>query len=339
MFQVALSDLLESVEADHEITAYISPVPAINNEPQLPIRMKKEILLDFLDIFCFPGSRIKIIDISIDKLGPRWKINKSVITGLSDRLIFMPYIEEINFGHWSCRNLSLLSDHNHFDGFALEYLKHLKVLKLHDVSQKLFQSVGTYCPQLRKLHIYASDITDTVTWWVSKCKLLETVELFDDKDVTPVGYAQLLRANPQLKSLGKCDCFGKVLYTLYDNSSMYRRSYSNLPEHLNLEEVDTNGQLNHEELKLLAERCPSLKKLRFKYSRQTVVNENNTDQDHLAKLITLDHLTQLSISRANFFEHYIFQLIELRGNQVSNSLLKIEFEALYMSFCRLFIWN
>ena len=84
----------------------------------------------------------------------------------------------------------------------------------------------------KKLHIYNSDITDTVTWWVSKCQTLETVELFDDKEVTPVGYAQLLRSNPQLKSLGRCDCFGQVLSMLYDNSSLYRRSYSNVPEHL-----------------------------------------------------------------------------------------------------------
>ena len=35
--------------------------------------------------------------------------------------------------------------------------------------------------------------TDTVTWWVSKCQRLETVELFEDRNVTPVGYAQLLR--------------------------------------------------------------------------------------------------------------------------------------------------
>ena len=114
----------------------------------------------------------------------------------------MPFLEELNFGHWSCRHLSLLSDHNQSDGYALEYLNNLKVLKLHDVSQRFFQSVGIFCPQLKKLHIFASDITDTVTWWVSKCQSLEIVELFDDKEVTPVGYAQLLRANPQLKSLG-----------------------------------------------------------------------------------------------------------------------------------------
>ena len=144
----------------------------------------------------------------------------------------MPYLEELNFGHWSSRSLSLLSDHNQMDGFVLQYLPLLKVLKLQDVSQRFFQSVGTHGSQLRKLHIFGSDITDTVTWWVSKCQNLETVELFDDKDVTPVGYAQLLRSNPQLKSLGKCDCFGQVLFMLYDNSSLYRRSYTNMPEHL-----------------------------------------------------------------------------------------------------------
>ena len=131
----------------------------------------------------------------------RWKLHKSIVTALSDRLIHMPYLEELNFGHWSSRSLSLLSDHNQMDGFVLQYLPLLKVLKLQDVSQRFFQSVGTHGSQLRKLHIFGSDITDTVTWWVSKCQNLETVELFDDKDVTPVGYAQLLRSNPQLKSL------------------------------------------------------------------------------------------------------------------------------------------
>ena len=162
----------------------------------------------------------------------RWKLHKSIVTALSDRLIHMPYLEELNFGHWSSRSLSLLSDHNQMDGFVLQYLPLLKVLKLQDVSQRFFQSVGTHGNQLKKLHIYGSDITDTVTWWVSKCQNLETVELFDDKEVTPVGYAQLLRSNPQLKSLGKCDCFGQVLFMLYDNSSLYRRSYTNMPEHL-----------------------------------------------------------------------------------------------------------
>ena len=248
---VALSDLLNDYDepSSETITAFISPPKSPcsenNNQPRLLQRTKKEMVLEFLDIFCYPGAFIKRIDISIDKLGSRWKLHKSIISGLSDRLIHMPMLEELNFGHWSCRRLGLLSDHNQSEGWPLEFLSNLKVLKLHDVSQRFFQSVGSYCHwNLRKLHIFNSDITDTVTWWVSKCQNLETIELFEDREVTPIGYAQLLRSNPNLRSLGRCDCFGKVLSLLYDPCSLYRRSYVNMPEHLNLEEIDTNGQLD-----------------------------------------------------------------------------------------------
>ena len=82
--------------------------------------------------------------------------------------------------------------------------------------------------------------------------------------------------------------------------------------HFSLEEVDTNGELNSLELKHLVKTCPNLYKLRFKYHR----NSSSEDEDHLAKLCVLDHLTQLSISCANFFEHHLFQLLEVRGDQI-----------------------
>ena len=66
------------------------------------------------------------------------------------------------------------------------------------------------------------------------------------------------------------------------------------------------------ELSHLVKRCPNLNKLRFKYHR----NSSNEDEDHLAKLCVLDHLTQLSISCANFFEHHLFQVLEVRGDQI-----------------------
>ena len=244
------------------IGAFITPTC---DQPCFISRQKMEIIINFLDILCFPGALIKRIDISIDKLGSRWKLHKSIISGISDRLVHMPMLEELNFGHWSCRRLGLLADHNQCEGWPLEFLPHLKTLKLHDVSQRFFQSVGTFCHRnLRKLHVFNSDITDTVTWWVSKCQNLETIELFEDRDVTPIGYAQLLRSNPKLRSLGRCDCFGKVLSLLYDPCSLYRRSYVNLPEHLSLEEIDTNGHLDQTELKHLSQRCPNLKKIRFR---------------------------------------------------------------------------
>jgi hypothetical protein len=96
-----------------------------------------------------------------------------------------------------------------------------------------------------------------------------------------------------------------------------------MPEHLNLEEVDTNGVLNATELKCLVQRCPTLTKIRFKYSRDQDIFANNPDtvkdgDAHLAELCALDHLTQLSITCANFYEHNVFHLLEVRGDQVSN---------------------
>lgn len=223
IFQIALSALLSSSEGEmtSQDSAWTTPIGSVwRNHTS---RRRRDILLDFLDILCHPGALIKHLDISIDALGQRWKLHWLVVAGLCDRLVHMPALEELNLGHWSCRGLSLLADHNQVDGWPLEYLSNLRTLKVNDVSQRFFQSIGTFGLNLKRLHVFASDITDTVTWWVSKCQNLEVVELFEDKEVTPVGYAQLLRANPNLKSLGRCDCFGQVLFMLYDKLSLYRR--------------------------------------------------------------------------------------------------------------------
>ena len=71
--------------------------------------------------------------------------------------------------------------------------------------------------------IYSSSITDSVISWISNCKQLKLVELYDNKTVSPVGYAHLIRQNPELRSVGRCDNFGQVLSALYDEESIYRR--------------------------------------------------------------------------------------------------------------------
>ena len=63
----------------------------------------------------------------------------------------------------------------------------------------LLQSVGMHCPNVIELRVTSSDITDEVTAWVAKCPRLELVELHDNKLVTSVGYAQLLRASPKIR--------------------------------------------------------------------------------------------------------------------------------------------
>ena len=56
-----------------------------------------------------------------------------------------------------------------------------------------------HCPNVVELRVTSSDITDEVTGWVAKCPRLELVELHDNKLVTAVGYAQLLRASPKIR--------------------------------------------------------------------------------------------------------------------------------------------
>ena len=63
-------------------------------------------------------------------LGSRWKLHRSIVTGICNRLVHIPNIEELNLGHWSCRKFSLLADHNQIDGWPLEYLSQLTVLRL-----------------------------------------------------------------------------------------------------------------------------------------------------------------------------------------------------------------
>ena len=43
------------------------------------------------------------------------------------------------------------------------------------------------------------------------------------------------------------------------------RTVTNIPEHLNLEEVDTNEKLAAHQLRHLVRFCPNLKRIRFKY--------------------------------------------------------------------------
>ena len=66
----------------------------------------------------------------------------------------------------------------------------------------------------------------------------------------------------------------------------------------------------------MTQRCPNLKKIRFKYFRSN--DEEEGPSEHLSKLAVLDHLTQLSIGCANFYEHKIFNLLEVRGDQIVN---------------------
>ena len=60
--------------------------------------------------------------------------------------------------------------------------------------------------------------------WLCGCPRLERAQLFDNRSVTPTGFAQLLRSSKSgIRSLGRCDALGKVLECLYGEMSNYRR--------------------------------------------------------------------------------------------------------------------
>ncbi len=83
--------------------------------------------------------------------------------------------------------------------------------------------------------------------------------------------------------------------------------------HFNLEDVVTDEEMTYQELKHLVQLCPNLKKLKFRYSRK---HDPGVEQSHLWELCGLNRLSDLSVKHASFFEHQIFHLLEVRGEQV-----------------------
>ena len=71
---MSLSELISKADScSEDMNAYISPVPNSAEVLDVPIgfllssiQRRKDLLLEFLDILCFPGSRIKTLDISVD---------------------------------------------------------------------------------------------------------------------------------------------------------------------------------------------------------------------------------------------------------------------------------
>ena len=67
-FKVALSDLVKRAEeySSDDINAYITPDAKDGFVKSINHVKRKDIILEFLDILCYPGALIKKIDISIN---------------------------------------------------------------------------------------------------------------------------------------------------------------------------------------------------------------------------------------------------------------------------------
>ena len=82
---------------------------------------------------------------------------------------------------------------------------------------KLVISGTCICTQVTDSHV-----TDTMMSWLCACAHLERADRFDNRSVSPTGFAQLLRSSG-IRSLGRCDAFGEALECLYGDKANYRR--------------------------------------------------------------------------------------------------------------------
>eukprot|EP00092_Neocalanus_flemingeri_P047629 GFUD01054046.1.p1 GENE.GFUD01054046.1~~GFUD01054046.1.p1 ORF type:complete len:322 (+),score=73.77 GFUD01054046.1:840-1805(+) len=141
----------------------------------------------------------------------------------------------------------------------------------------------------------------------------------DAINISPFGYAELLRKLPELCSLGRCDAFGEVITTLYHKWSLYKRSVGTIPAILALEKIDCEGPISDNELSLIAEHCPKMRNIRLVYN--PVVSRRSSSESELpdlAVLSTISNLDQLGIMSADFYSHSLFTVIKTAGGRLTH---------------------
>ena len=103
------------------------------------------------------------------------------------------------------------------------FLPHLRHLAVTDISPDWLHSLALFCPRLSSLTVAQSELSDealshlTSLHSLHKIKFTQVIKqtlhvppIPQVSSITPFGYAELLRGLPELRSLGRCDCFGEV---------------------------------------------------------------------------------------------------------------------------------
>ena len=144
------------------------------------------------------------------------------------------------------------------------------------------------------------------------------LQMKDATNISPFGYAELLRNIQELSSLGRCDSFGEVVTTLYHKKSVYKRSVGSVPATLALETVDCEGPISEYELHLVYKHCPKLKNLRLVYNPVVSrLSDSESDCPDLAIISKLPNLTQLCVMSADFYSHSLFTVVTGMGSRLT----------------------
>lgn len=308
---VALSDLFRATSLlHHEAGLHVQNSDLESRRRRL---MREELQLAFLKFFCH-RTAIKEINLTPEFLTYR-SLHWCIVARLCSLLWTMESLATLRLGTWNCLQYGLLSRHNQSEGWLLKYLPNLTRIQVSSVGEKFFEAIGTFCPNLKELKVQSSSITDLATFWVSKCSQLECIELFDNFAVTPIGFAQLLRALANLRSLGRCDVIGEAFTLLYAEKSIFRRSIGvPCPELLSLEEIDCEAKISSEALSFIINHCKNLKSLRFKFLPTEEVHLLSAEPTGtLSMLNSLNLLSELNLTACDFYGHHLFQVLQQRG--------------------------
>ena len=162
-------------------------------------------------------------------------------------------------------------------------------------------------------------VSDEATSYITNLRKLKSLQLKDAVNISPFGYAEILRNLHDLCTLGRCDSFGEVITTLYHKYSVYKRSVGTIPNILCLEKVDCDGPISEYELHLISQHCPNMRNMSFVYSPSvTRLSESDSDLPDLAALTKFPNLTELSIMSADFYSHSLFTMITSCGSRLTH---------------------
>jgi len=261
-------------------------------------------------LFCHPT--IKNLDLSNLSLHHP-QLTRAVCASLPD----IPNLTKLNMAHWQCRRNNLLGESvSQQAGLVLMFLPKLTSVCLTDVSLAFIRNLAIFCPQLLRLELTKSEVNDESATYISSMKKLEVVQLKETPDIKEIGFAEILRNLPKLKSLGQCNYFGAAINTLYSKWSLYQRSVGSIPEVLALQEVECDGPVTDYELEMVREHCPELRSLKLKYSQG---KESFSHQSPgLFNLIRLTRLEKLGVISTDFYSHSLFSVIQTSGAHLTS---------------------
>ncbi|XP_030753558.1 uncharacterized protein LOC115880490 isoform X1 [Sitophilus oryzae] len=236
------------------------------------------------------NSRLRSIDFS------EWpKIMRCV---LYKNLEKMTGLENLNLGSCTGGWKNTEFDKNILDGIRnMKNLRHICLC--FDCSDLIIQTLSENCPNLQSIDVTSSrSVTDRSIPYLLNCKNLKVLQLHGTSILYP-GLVTLISGLPKLQDIGRCDKFGHIVKYIRQNLP-YVKSFG-------LKKIQTRD-LCTEHLNIIVAMFPKLEYVSIFHDMQVA---------DLTILVSLDCLRELKLLSFAFYSHYLKQLIEIRGSNLT----------------------